>query len=177
MNSLIFNLKLLIILISLFSFNAFSIESYNFSLIFGTSNLHKMGEEQTHGSGITLRSELFEDEYWGYLATAGVSQTESDTMISGSNEFVYNSKILQAGSFYYFAKYFRVAGGISYFHIDEEQSTSFGNDNFKYHKFGPFIEVGAKYDFGNFAFGIDYIAHYVDNFKQSGIFLLIGIGV
>ena len=177
MSYLRFNLKLIAILIFIFSINAFSQDRYNFTLIFGTSNLHKMGEEQTHGTGFTVRAELFQDEDWGYLATAGVSQTESDTIIDGANEFVYNSKIIQAGSFLYFAKYFRVAGGLSYFYIDEEQTTLSGNDNFKYHKFGPFVELGARHDFGNFAFGIDFISHYIDNFKQSGVFLLLGIGM
>jgi hypothetical protein len=136
-----------------------------------------MGEEKTHGSGLTLRVELFEDESWGYLATGGVSQTESDTIINGSNEFIYNSKIAQAGAFVYFANFFRLAGGLSYFNIDEKQETISGNDNFKYNKFGPFYEIGAKYSFRNFEVGIDYIAHHVDNFKQSGLFFLIGIGI
>lgn len=172
-------MKLIALFLFIFSFKAYSIESYNFSLIFGSANLTKVGEEQTYGSGLTLRTELFEDLDWGYLITGGVSQTQSDSFGNDSNKtkFEYRSNIVQGGAFLYFAKYFRVAGGLSYFHINEKQTLNTKTDKFEYHKFGPFYEIGGKYNFGNLVLGVDYVAHHVDNFKQSGLYLLVGFAI
>lgn len=157
--------------------NAFSFESYKVSFIFGSSNLQKMGEQQTYGSGLILRTELYEDEDWGYLVNAGVSKTESDEMIGGKNEFIYNSKTLQTGGFLSFANFFRVAAGISYFNIDEEHTTmTNGSKKFQHNIFGPFYEIGIIKNFNNFEVGIDYVAHFVDDFKQNGLYFFVGIG-
>lgn len=168
-----------IFLFLLVSFSArASIEAYNFGLIFGTANLKKSGEEQTHGSGLTLRTELFLDEDWGVLVSAGSSQTESDDLVGLNNpEFKYNTLQLGGGIFKYLYEYFRVAGGLVYLNIDEEHNKIGSSDSFKYDELGFFTEAGIKYPVGNIVVGLDYIYQATDKFKQSGIFLIFGLRI
>jgi len=171
-------IKFLLLFLFIFSAQAQAFESYNFALIFGTSNLKKSGEEETHGSGLTLRSELFLDEDWGVLVSAGSAQTESDNLVgSNSPEFKYNIIQAEGGAFRYFYDYFRLAGGLVYLNIDEKHNKLIGSDKFQYNEVGFFTEAGIKYPFGNLVLGLDYIYQATDKFKQSGIFLLFGLRI
>lgn len=170
--------KIILTLMLFYTSSVFAFEAYSFGLIFGSTTLKKEGHERTYGSGLTLRLELFEDEDWGYIASAGTNQTEGDELV-GTNEpeFKFNSIILNAGAFKYFYEYFRIAGGLTYMKIDEKQATISGTDEFTYNKLGLFSEVGIKYPMQNIVLGINYIYQTADNFEQSGVYLLFGLRI
>lgn len=166
----------LIILLFVLSFNSYALEvqDYNFSLIFGSANLTNNKDITTYGSGLSLRSELFLEQDWGILLSGGSYHTESDDIIDGSNEYLYNALHTQAGGFYYFAEYFRVAAGLSLANISETKRTLTNKFTTDFSEIGPFYQVGFKYPFRPIVFGVDFIYQSYKEFTQKGFYFMLG---
>jgi hypothetical protein len=178
MSFLILRLKmksfsLLIFFIS-FSASAIEIQDYTFSLIFGSANLTNQDGEQTHGSGLSMRTELFLEENWGILASGGTYNTASDSFGGEEVDYTYNTIFAQAGGFLYFANYFRVAAGIGMANIEETKKTATEKFNNEYTEIGPFYQVGFKYPYRPLVFGIDYVYQSYKDFTQKGFFFMLG---
>jgi hypothetical protein len=160
--------------LSLIVNSAFAFEAYNFSLIFGSTNLSKVDGEDTYGTGLSLRSELFFDQNYGLVLSAGTYQTESDTLVGKKVTRQYNGLDLQGGVFTYFLTYFRAAVGLAYSKISETHRTStetFEND---YNEIGGFYQIGFKYPLKPMVVGVDYFSQQVGDFSSRGFFLLLG---
>lgn len=156
------------------SLNANAFESYNFSAIFGSSNLSNPDGEETYGSGFSLRSEWFVDESWGMLISGGSYTTESDTLGGSSTKYNYNAIFAQTGAFLYFADYFRVAGGLGLSQIDETKTINAQTTNNSYSNIGPFYQIGFKYPLRPMVVGMDYIWQSYGDFTQKGLFFMFG---
>ena len=166
--------KILLLILMVTNIESFAFEKYNFSLIFGTNNLTNDQGEETYGSGLSLRSELFVEDQWGMLLSGGAFQTESDTQMNGGSEFKYNTTYGQAGAFIYFSSYFRLAGGVAMANIDETKRTLTHSTSNQFTELGPFYEIGFKYPLRPVVLGIDYIYQNFGGFTQRGLFFMLG---
>ena len=169
-------MKLLSILFLVLSFNTYALEvqDYNFSLIFGTANLTNNEGEQTHGSGLSLRSELFLEQDWGAIISGGSYHTESDMIVNGGSEYTYDTLHAQAGGFLYFADYFRVAAGLGLANISETKRTETEKLSNDFSEIGPFYQVGFKYPYRPMIFGVDFIYQSYKDFAQKGFYFMLG---
>lgn len=169
-------MKIFFILLILLSFKSYALEiqDYNFSLIFGTANLTNNDGEQTHGSGLALRSELFLEQNWGVLISGGTYHTESDTIVNGGSEYTYDTFHAQTGGFLYFADYFRIAAGLGIANISETKRTITEKLSNDFSEIGPFYQVGFKYPVRPMIIGVDFIYQSYKEFTQKGFYFMLG---
>ncbi len=169
-------MKFLSIFLLLISFNSYALNivDYNFFLTFGTANLTNNEGERTHGSGISLRSELFFDDNWGAIISGGSYHTESDVIVDGGSEYTYDVFHTQAGGFLYFADYFRVAAGLSVAKIGETKRTETDELLNDFSELGPFYQVGFKYPYRPMIFGVDFIYQDYKDFTHKGFYFMLG---